>query len=418
MAYVSVRIPGSSSVFEAVRDKLSFEWLKRFPEMPWQARDVLFDCCAQYGDRADLCMLIKQRCEKVCVCHAVSEKSAKIRDFWYLRALFFLEDPPDEVWERFRSDRDAIFMIEARAGRFGKSDNQAWPNLSAKKIFRILDMYVEAWPKVFLPSSYGTGDPAEETAYRFLSDIVWRIDQDAPDKSIPVFDQLLRDPRFVDFGDALKSLRAAALRKRSMKDFRAPSAAGIVEMLDRNRVATVEDLRALLVEELKSLEDWVRHSETNPLVTFYANGKHIDENSSRDRIVDQLRIRMQALNLNVAIERYMADMNRCDITISAMINGQQHLLVIEVKGQWHKELFTAASAQLYERYSSHPDAAQQGIYLVLWFGPEVMIAGKKNIDISTPDGLHYAIIEKMPQELHHLIDTVVIDLSPKASFKQ
>ena len=42
-------------------------------------------------------------------------------------------------------------------------------------------------------------------------------------------------------------------------------------------------------------------------------------------------------------------------------------LVIEAKGQWHNELYSAASTQLYQRYSVHPDAEQQGIYLVIWF---------------------------------------------------
>ncbi|MBP0438320.1 hypothetical protein [Tianweitania sediminis] len=50
--------------------------------------------------------------------------------------------------------------------------------------------------------------------------------------------------------------------------------------------------------------------------------------------------------------------------------------VVEVKGQSHRELFTAASAQLHERYRSHPDASQQRIYLVRWFGPGESLAGR------------------------------------------
>jgi len=401
------------NAFAPVRDELAFEWLESFPDMPWHARETLFNICTKHVERAALKALIEKRCADFVRSGTASNEEAKTRDFWFLRGLFFLDTPQEAIWNRFRSDRDAILMIEERAGRFGRGDNGSWPSLSAEKIFRILDMYVGAWPKVFLPSSYGTGDPHEEVAYRFLTDVVWRIDQDSPDKSIPVFDRLLEDTRFADFHDAAKSQRASAMRKRALKDFAPPSAAEIVDMLDRNRLATVEDLRALIVEELERLEVWYRNNETKPLTTFHPNGKRVDENTARDRIVEHLQGRMTALNLNVVIERYMANQNRCDITVSAMLGGQQRLLVVEVKGQWHKELFSAASAQLHERYSSHPDAAQQGVYLVLWFGPEVPIAGKRKTNINDPDALRDAIIEQIPRELHHLIDVVVFDLSPK-----
>ncbi len=401
------------NAFAPIRDKLAFEWLVRFPRMPWSARETLFDICTKRSDRAALTTLVSGQCTTFASNAAASDQDAKTRDFWLLRGLFFLDSPPIEVWHRFASDPDAIFMIESRAGRFGRGDSEAWPNLSAEKIFRILDMYVDAWPEVFLPSSYGTGDPPGETAYRFLTDIVWRIGQDAPCNSIPVLDRLLADTRFTKFLDSLKSQRAAAVRKRSLKDFKAPSAADVVDMLDRNRLATVEDLRALMVEELTKLETWVHGSETNPLSTFYVNGKHVDENTARDRIVDRLQGRMSALNLNVIIERYMADQTRSDICVSAMLGGRQKLLVMEVKGQWHKDLFSAAAAQLHERYSSHPDAAQQGVYLVLWFGPGEPIAGRQNTDIASPGALRDAITTAMPQDLRRLIDVVVVNLSSK-----
>lgn len=43
-----------------------------------------------------------------------------------------------------------------------------------------------------------------------------------------------------------------------------------------------------------------------------------------------------------------------------------------------RELFTAAKAQLWKRYTIHSRADAQGIYLVLWFGPDVTVAGKRN----------------------------------------
>lgn len=399
--------------FAEIAEELAFEWLQRFPDMPSHARETLFDVCAKKSERSELNALIVERCTALAGATDPSN-STKARDFWYLRAFFFLENPPPEVWGRFKVSPDTIFMIESRAGRFGRGDNTHWPELSAEKIFGVLDMYIDAWPKVVLPSSYGTGDPPQESAFRFLSDIVWRIDGDEPSKSIPVFDKLLADPRFSEFADGARSLRASAVRKRALQTFTPPAAGDIVGLLDKRRLATVEDLRALMIEELEAIEQWARNTETNPLRTFYVGKLHVDENTARDRIVDRLQARMAALGLNVNIERYMANMNRCDITVEAVIGGAQRLLVVEVKGQWHKELYTAAAKQLHDRYSSHPHAAQQGIYLVLWFGAGVEIAGKRDDTIANPQALRAFIMAQMPRELHDLVDVVVIDLSPNA----
>jgi hypothetical protein len=124
-----------------------------------------------------------------------------------------------------------------------------------------------------------------------------------------------------------------------------------------------------------------------------------------------LQDRLAALNIAVVIEHHMADGNRCDMTASTSIEGSEFLLVVEVKGQWHRNLFTAASTQLADRYAIYPSAAKQGVYLVLWYGAGERVAGRIEPSISSPDELRKRIIESMPLELQRSIDTVVLDLS-------
>jgi hypothetical protein len=94
-----------------------------------------------------------------------------------------------------------------------------------------------------------------------------------------------------------------------------------------------------------------------------------------------------------------------------MIGGKRRLLVTEVKGQWHKDLYTAAAAQLHERYSIHPDAEQQGIFLAIWFGADEKVAGIKNRSISSAQDLRMRIEANLPQALRGLIDVFVLDVS-------
>src|SRR5690606_41651551 len=66
----------------------------------------------------------------------------------------------------------------------------------------------------------------------------------------------------------------------------------VVELLDRSRIATVEDLRAILIEELEEYQIWLRNAETAPLSVFYSEGRRVSENVARDRIVDHLDVRI------------------------------------------------------------------------------------------------------------------------------
>jgi hypothetical protein len=208
-----------------------------------------------------------------------------------------------------------------------------------------------------------------------------------------------------------RSLKAGALRKSALQDFSPPSPAMVVNLLDHNHIATVEDLRVLLLEELAEYEIWLRNAETNPLEVFYPQGKRLGENDARNRIVEHLHGRMTSRNLSVNIEHHMANANRCDITATAMLDGRRRLLVVEVKGQWHTELFSAASNQLHDRYSVHPDAAMQGVYLVLWLGANETIAGRRDRSILTPKQLRDKILEGMSAQLRGSVDVFVLDLS-------
>ena len=59
----------------------------------------------------------------------------------------------------------------------------------------------------------------------------------------------------------------------------------------------------------------------------------------------------------------MPNSNRCDLlTMHGSMN-----LPIEIKGQWHIEIWTAATEQL-QNYTREYHSNGRGIYLILWFG--------------------------------------------------
>ncbi|WP_143000518.1 hypothetical protein [Pelistega sp. MC2] len=77
----------------------------------------------------------------------------------------------------------------------------------------------------------------------------------------------------------------------------------------------------------------------------------------------------------------------------------------------------AIGKQLVGKYSAHPDAHSQGIYLVLWFGQDGLIAGRSNkkadgsYRVTTAMQLKGEVESTIPNELKNMIDVFVLDLS-------
>lgn len=401
--------------FESVKGALAIDWLTRYPEMPWYSLETLFGIAATHADRAQLNALIEARCSEPIV---ATDDGIRRRKFWLLRHFIFILPTSDSHWAEFSADPKAIFQIEQYAGRLSRHDAAGWPQLNAEQVYRVLDAFVIAWPKVPLPSSWGSGDPEDETAYRFLTDIIFSAGRDDPANSIPVFDRILSDGRFDDFRNAVKSMRAEAVRQQALSGFRPPRPSDVSALLDDNGIASVEDMRALLIELLDELQYRLRGGATNRSDVFYNGTRRVNENTARNRIVEMLEDRFRSLNLGVVVEHQMIDETRCDFTASTVIAASPVVLVTELKGQWNPELFTAASDQLTARYTIYPGAADQGVYLVLWFGGSTTIAGKKEPSLSSPELLRREILERMPAELAGRIDVYVLDVSRSKKAKK
>ena len=413
--YVTVDWLNTRSEFNQFKKTLPFEWLNRFPNMPFQSMETLFAYCASdFNDRDKLVRLIEARCNQFKEFQYCPPTEAQFlqRTFWFVRCFYFVDkECPPFVWEGLVANPKNLFLFETYSGRWSRDESEGWPKLSPSKIFKIVDAFCDHWPEVHLPGSFGSESPEGERGYRFLSGLVNKIGSDTSEDNLPILNQLIDDQRFSSFRNEALHFKAKLLKNLALRDFVAPSPKQITQFLDNLSIASVEDLRVLLMEQLSDLQKYLQSAETDPLVVYYPAGKRVDENTARNRIVEFLRPRFGGLDVISDIEKYMAAGNRCDITAEISLNGQQHLLVVEVKGQWNKELFTAASEQLHKRYSSHPNAAEQGIYLVLWFGSDEKVAGLVGHEIETPQQLEEKILEQLPSELRGKIDLFVLDLS-------
>lgn len=391
-----------------LRASLPLEWLHRFPELRVQTLETLFDMAAHFGDREALIALVRERCislDEGMLPHRREEQ----RPFWFLRDFWFATEINPSVWAYMARNPDFIFWLADRRDRGGEGD-EIWARLSALKVERVLMAYLPHWPVVPLPSSWGTGSPRGETAYRYLRDLVWQIGRDDPNVALPVVERLLAEEIMAPSHNDLRSIRADLRRKAALPP-RRPGPAEIAASLDGGPPASVEQLRALMLELLEELQKDIRAGDSGVIDQFYNGTNRLDEVGAMFRVSAWLKPRLHPLDIHDVVEHQLGAHNRCDLTATRMVRGQARMLVIEGKGQWHRDLLTAAASQLADRYSMHQHADEQGIYLVIWYGAECPVAGSERHGYASASELQAAICERLPNELRGRIDVFVLDVS-------
>ena len=113
----------------------------------------------------------------------------------------------------------------------------------------------------------------------------------------------------------------------------------------KDEIISVENLRAIVLEELQAYQNDLNGHDISTKSIFYHGEMNItnriDENTATQRIAERLRLRLENRQVIPIREGYMKDDNRCDIVFSKLINGRRKILPVEVKGQWHPELYSA-----------------------------------------------------------------------------
>ena len=327
----------SKEEFSNIRADLAINWLEQFPNMKCSPREYLFEQAAIHVDASRLSRMIRRRYRETLV--ALEDNGGEVENkrhnFWALRAFLYLPGKGNPANEWLTRDKKNIFFFDYLLGSLYKGSKVPWIDLSSDKIFQILDAYVEEWPKTYLPNSWGSHSPDGERAYRFLTEIIWKMQGDDPERILESVNKILDDERFEHFHDVAKTLLAEARRCRALREFQAPSAEDVAAFLSGSKIVSVENLRAVLIELLQEMQREIKGGPTDLVDTFYGGDERVDEPSAANRVVDFIKPRLISLGLSAEVETHMSQEGRCDITISTVVAGKQILLAVEAKGQWH-----------------------------------------------------------------------------------
>lgn len=190
----------------------------------------------------------------------------------------------------------------------------------------------------------------------------------------------------------------------------------------RNRnPANHQDFLALTIDHLDSLEAELRNDNFNGYKYFWNEVQHKvtdpkPEDAARDVLVKELRIKLTDLGIFVEPESLMANSKRVDIILSV----KAMKLPIEIKRDYHPDVWTACEAQLKELYSILPQANGYGIFLVFWYGekrgasnaikyPPSHISEKRPETAKEMQSMLEALV---PSNNQHCIKIKIFDVSP------
>ncbi len=249
----------------------------------------------------------------------------------------------------------------------------------------------------------------------FLQALIARIADDTSDESVGLLRELAEAPTDTYTDEILHRL-AEQRQKRAEEAFEPIAPHELGAILTSGPPANIDDLKALIVEELHEVQRKLLGDELDPVRDFWGDdGKPYDENRCRDRLAGIVDTRLSDMySIKRMTEADMPKDKRADLAFSV---GSTLQLPIEVKGQWHDKVWDAANSQLESQYLIDWRSEGRGIYCVFWFG-KLAAATKRRLK-AHPDGLpapsssaemRSMLIDRIPLARRPFIDVIVLDL--------
>lgn len=394
--------------WQATGAALAAEWLTSFSSVPEPIEVGLVDCLT-YGGALDALRIV-----------ADARSKSVFRNFDHLLSWLAIDvlvrfdaikpdlaeigvHHPDFLW--FLRNR---LRFERRGGMLAVTVAQAeW----------IITEFREQWPHAVLRGS-GSGDINDYDATEFLRSLIGRIANDTSVEAAAAMARLIAGPKD-SYADLIRHMAAEQRQKRAEEDFSPLAPSNLAELLHDGPPGNVEDLKAVVREEMEVAQKKLIGDDLDTVVEFWTDaGYPRDENRCRDRLAALIGPELARYDIQRITEADMPQNKRADLAFA----HKAMQLPMEVKGQWHPNVWDAAAGQLDIQYLIDWRSEQRGIYCVLWFGDVLAASGRRLR--AHPDGLSAPktakemlnmLIQRIPESRRAHIDVVVLDFTAGAN---
>lgn len=187
--------------------------------------------------------------------------------------------------------------------------------------------------------------------------------------------------------------------------------------LENGMPSSAQDLHELVCYHLEQIAKSLSTRNDDPFKQFWNTGSYGEivepkvEEVARDRLLGMLRPLLVANGLRAEPEGHMSADKRVDI----VVYGNQIKSVIEIKRDFHSDVWTAAYEQLHRLYSIDAEANDFGIYLVFWYGEKRKatqpLPPNGNVRPATAKEMQAMLEEDLPAHLRASTRIVVMDVT-------
>jgi hypothetical protein len=383
--------------------KLAGNWLTAYPNLPDTIELELVDCLAHSGALATLASIAAARADTV------------FRDFDHMLGWLAID-----VIVRFDAVLPHITGIGSEnphfiwflRNRLALERRGKMLPISARQAKWIISEFRREWPYATL-SDGGSDDSYPYDATDFIRSLIDRLANDTGLEASEAMQVLIEGPPD-SYSELIRHMAAEQRQKRAEKLFAPLSPKGLGELLSDGPPSNIDDLKSLVLEELAIAQRKLIGDDLDEVSVFWNDsGVPYDENRCRDRLAAMIGPELSRYEVQRITEVDMPKSKRADLAFAC---GRLQL-PMEIKGQWHNDVWDAATSQLDVQYLVDWRSEQRGIYCVLWFGNLAFKSGRRLR--SPPRGLkapktakemQEMLVQRIPEARRALIDVVVIDL--------
>ena len=273
------------------------------------------------------------------------------------------------------------------------------------------------FPNTHMPTGSSVGRRNDWNASNEVNSLLSALSTDTSDEAHAALQRLCDAPEMATYADYAKHLLAQQRTRMIDACYRSPTWRDAVSTLSNKTPTSMPDLLAYAMDQLADAGRTIANGNTDMYRRFWneqAHTKIVDpkpEESARDALIDILRPLMCPLGMRVEPEGHMPRDKRADIVMS--LPGMT--LSVELKRDYHPELWTAAENQLERWYTRHPESLGHGIYGVFWYGEQRPENMRKPPDgAARPAGaaaLQAMLEARIPPDKREKIRVVVLDVS-------
>lgn len=395
-----------SGLHELMRDedkkgacnKLAFEWLQSYKTLHENAEEQLIKRLVYSYQFVELRSLLGEYLDL---------KNRAHRPIW--NAVCFIVDF-ENITQKVGGGIDSDFIWLLRDLVQGHHRHGSYLELSYAQCEWVIQKFRVLWPVAEHPNEemYGSNNAWE--ASQFINSFIDRIGRSADVEAVKAI-RRLRYAQEDSYTPRIKVVSAEQSRLIVEASYTPPPLAAIRSIISSNPPKSMADLQALIIEELEVVQAKIKSDDVDSRCAFYddKNYAHKEERCSSTLIG---LLRQGGKGIEYTPELHIANDKEVDITCAV----EKLRLPIEVKGQWHKDLWHAADTQLDRLYTEDWRAEGRGIYLVLWFGQnqpknkKLKTQGRGEINPKTAEELREMLKETTLATQQGRIEIFVLDL--------